>query len=53
MIISGGFLGRLFVSFLKTWLPLIKNLLKPLAKGVLISLGLTASTANAGIHKKY
>ena len=39
---------------LKTGLPLIKNVIKPLAKNVLISLGLTAaaSAADAGIHKK-
>ena len=39
---------------LKTGLPLIKNLIKPLAKSVLILLGLTAvaSAADAGIHKK-
>ena len=51
---SGGFLGRLLGPLLKTGLPLIKNVIKPLAKSVLIPLGLTAaaSTANAGIHKK-
>ena len=39
---------------LKTGLPLMKNVIKPLAKSVLIPLGLTAaaSAANAGIHKK-
>ena len=54
MIPSGGFLGRLLGPLLKTWLPLIKNVSKPLAKGVLIPLGLTAaaSPADAGIHKK-
>ena len=54
MIQSGGFLGRLLVSLLKTGLPLIKNVIKPLAKSVLIPLGLTAATsaADAGIHKK-
>ena len=54
MIQSGGFLGRLLGSLLKTRLPLIKNVIKPLAKGVLIPLGLTAaaSAADAGIHKK-
>ena len=52
---SGGFLGRLFGPLLKTRLPLIKNLIKPLAKSVLISLALTAaaSKADAGINKKY
>ena len=50
MIQSGGFLGRLLGPLLKTGLPLIKNVIKPLAKSVLIPLGLTA--ADAGIHKK-
>ena len=54
MIQSGGFLGRLLGPLLKTGLPLIKNGIKPLAKNVLILLGLTAeaSAADAGIHKK-
>ena len=54
MIQSGGFLGRLLGPLLKTGLPLIKNVIKPLAKSVLIPLGLTAavSTADARIHKK-
>ena len=54
MIQSGGFLGRLLGPLLKTWLPLIKNVIKPLAKIVLIPLGLTAaaSAADAGIRKK-
>ena len=39
---------------LKIGLPLIKNVIKPLAKSVLIPLGLTAvsSAADAGIQKK-
>ena len=39
---------------LKTGLPLISNVIKPLAESILIPLGLTAaaSAANAGIHKK-
>ena len=51
---SGGFLGRLLGPLLKTGLPLIKNVIKPLAKSVSIPLGLTtaASAADAGIHKK-
>ena len=51
---SGGFLGRLLGPLLKTGLPLMKSVIKPLAKSVLIPLGLTAaaSTADAGIHKK-
>ena len=54
MIQSVGFLGRLLDSLLKTGLPLIKNMIKPLAKSVLIPLGLTAaaSATDAGIHKK-
>ena len=54
MIQSGGFLGRLPGPLLKTGLPLIKNVIKPLAKSILIPLGLTAaaSAASAGIHKK-
>ena len=55
MIQSGGFLDRLLGLLLKTELPLIKNVIKPLAKSVLIPLRLTvaASAADAGIHKKY
>ena len=54
MIQSGGLLGRRPGPLLKTELPLIKNVIKPLAKSVLIPLGLTAaaSAADAGIHKK-
>ena len=54
MIQSGGFLGRLLGPLLKTGLPLMKNVIKPLTKSVLIPLGLTAaaSAADAGIHKK-
>ena len=53
IIQSGGFLGRLLSPLLKTGLPLIKNVIKPLAKSV-IPLGLTAaaSAADAGIHQK-
>ena len=54
MIQSGGFLGRLLGPLLKTGLPLIKNVIKPLTKSVLNPLGLTAaaSATNAGIHEK-
>ena len=54
MIRSGGFLSRLLGPLLKTGLPLIKDVIKPLAQSVLIPLGLTAaaSAADAGIHKK-
>ena len=53
MIQSGGFLGRLLGPLLKTGLPLMKNVIKPLAKYFLIPLGLTAaaSAADAGTHK--
>ena len=50
---SGGFLSRLLGPLLKTGLLLIVNVLKPLAKSFLISLGLTTvSTTVAAIHKK-
>ena len=54
MIQSGRFLGRWLGPLLKTRLPLVKNVTKPLVKSVLIPLGLTAATsaADAGIHKK-
>ena len=54
MIQSGEFLGRLLGPLLKTGLPLMKNVIKPLAKSVLIPLGLTAaaSSLDAGIHKR-
>ena len=54
MIQSEGFLGKLLSPLLKTGLPLMKSVIKPLAKSVLIPLGLTgaASAADAGIHKK-
>ena len=54
MIQSGGFLGRLLGPLLKIGLPLMKNVIQPLAKSVLILLELTsaASAADAGIHKK-
>ena len=55
MIQSGGFLGKLLGPLLKTGLPLMKNVITPLAKSVLIPLGLTAAAASASdarIHKK-
>ena len=54
MVQSGGYLGRLLGTSLKTEVPLMKNVIKPLAKIVLILLELTAavSTADSGIHKK-
>ena len=50
----GEFLGRFLGPLLKTESPLIGNLLEPLAKGVLIPLGLTAaaSETDAAIQKK-
>ena len=54
MIQSGKFLGRLFGPLLKAGLLLMKNVIKPLAKSVLIPLGLTAaaSAGDAGIYNK-
>ena len=54
MIKSGGFLGRLLAQILKTGLLLIKNVIKLLAKSVLIPLGITASdsVADAVLHQK-
>ena len=51
---SGGFLGRLLGALLEPGLPLIGNVLKPLAKSVLIPLGLTpaASATDAAVHRK-
>ena len=54
MIQSGGFLDKLLGPLLRTGLPLTKSVIKPLAKSVLVPLGLTAaaSAADAGINKK-
>ena len=51
---SGGFLGRHLGPLLKTGLPLVKNVIKPLSTRILVPLGLTAaaSVADAGRHKK-
>ena len=51
---SRGFLGRLLGPLLKTDLSLMKNVLKPIAKSVLIPLGLRAAAAatDAAIHIK-
>ena len=51
MIQLGGFLGKLLGPLLRTGLPLMKNVITPLAKGVLIPLELT-SAADAGVHQK-
>ena len=55
MIQSGGFLGKLLGPLLRTGLPLMKSVIKPLVKTVFVPLGSTAaaSAADAGIHKKY
>ena len=47
MIQPGGFLGRLLGKLLKTGLPLMENVIKPLAKSALIPFSLTA-TAGSG-----
>ena len=56
MVQLEGFLDRHLGPLLKTRLPLRKNVIKPLAKSVLIPLGLTAtasaSAVDGGIHKK-
>ena len=50
MIQSGGFLSRLLGPLLKTGLPLIKNVIKPLAKRLVLTAA--ASAAGAVINKK-
>ena len=47
-----GFLGKILGPLLKPGLPLIGNIMKPWAKIVLISLGLTAAAAatDVAIH---
>ena len=54
IIQSGGFLGKLLGPLLKTGLPLMKNVIKPLAKSLLALSELTAamSAVDAGIQKK-
>ena len=54
MIQLGRFLGRILSLLLRTGSPLMKNIIQPLAKSVLIPLELTAaaSVTDAGIHKK-
>ena len=51
---SGGFLGRPLGTLLKIGFPLMKNVLKPLVKSVLIPLGFTAvaSATEAAIYQK-
>ena len=52
IIKSRGFPGRLLGPLLKTGLHLIRNIIKPLAKSILVPLGLTATAtaADSGIH---
>ena len=52
MIQLGGFPGRLLSPLLKPGLPLMKSVIQPLAKSVLVPLGLTAaaSAADARVH---
>ena len=47
MIQSGGFLGRLLGPLLKTGLPLMKSVIKPLAKSVLIPLRINSSSISS------
>ena len=49
MIQFGGFLGRLLGPLLKTGLPLLESVIKPLG---MLGLTATASAADAGIRKK-
>ena len=51
---SGGFLRIFLEPLLKIRVPLIENVLTPLAKSILIPLGLTAaaSATDAAIRKK-
>ena len=55
IIQPGEFLDKLLGPLLKTGLPLMKNLIKPLAESVLIPLVLTASAsaADVGMHKTF
>ena len=54
MVLLVEFLGRLLGPLLKTGLPLMKIVLKPLAKNVLFPLGLTAaaSATDEAIQKR-
>ena len=46
---SGGFIDRILGPLLKTGLPLMKNVLKPLANSVLIPLGLTVAASGTDV----
>ena len=50
IIQSGGFLGKLLGPLLKTGLPLLKSVIKPLA---LLGLTAASSAIDAGIQKRY
>ena len=54
MVQLGGFLGKLLGPLIKTSLPFMKNVLKPLTKSVLIPLELTAvaSATDSAIQRK-
>ena len=47
-----GFLDRFLGSLQKNGLPILKNVLQPLAKSFLMPLGLKTAGSDAGIHKK-
>ena len=49
IIQSGGFLGKLFGPLLKTGLPLLKSVIKPLG---LLGLTAASSAIDAGVQKK-
>ena len=53
IIQSGGFLGKRLGPLLQTGLLLINNVLKPLAKKVLIPLRSNAPASAAGTKKRY
>ena len=50
IIQSGGFLGKLLGPLLKTGLPLLKSVIKPLG---LLGLTAASSAIDAGVKKKY
>ena len=54
IIQSGAFLGKLLGPLLKTGLPLIKNVVKPLAKNILAPLVIAAAAwaIDGAIQKK-
>ena len=48
----GIFLGRHLDLLMKVSLQLTKNIIKPLAKSILIPLGLTTAAADTDIHEE-